>query len=73
MVAVVVRIPGGVWRLVAGPFEHVAEAHEVARRVLADTPSGEAIVATCPWDPWAGERQNVDRAREQGAIERVTL
>jgi len=70
--AVVVRIPGGVWRLVAGPFAHVAEAHDVALRVLADTPRGEAIVATCPWDQSAGERQNVDRARESGALERVT-
>lgn len=72
MYAVVTRVPGGLWRLVAGPFETGSEAFDVARRVLADTPRGEAIVATCPWDPKADERRNVDNARTSGAIERVT-
>lgn len=72
MFAVVTRVPGGVWRLIAGPFMYVGEAHEVAKRVVADTPRGEAIVATCPWDMALEERRNVDLARERGAIERVT-
>ena len=71
MYAVVTRVPGGVWRLIAGPFSTVAEAHDVAKRVLRDTPRGEAIVATCPWSIALDERRNVDNARESGAIERV--
>lgn len=70
--AVVTRPPGGLWTLRAGPFMTVAEAHDVARRLLRDTPRGEAIVATCPWDTALDERRNVDTARESGMIERVT-
>lgn len=72
MFAVVTRPPGGVWRIIAGPFPTIAEATDVARRVLKDTPRGERIVATCPWDSALDERRNVDSARESGAIERVT-
>jgi hypothetical protein len=70
--AVVSRVPGGVWTKVAGPFVQVAEAHAVAERVLRDTPPGEAIVATCPWDMTVRHDANVERARLAGAIERVT-
>ena len=72
MFAVVTRVPGGEWRLLAGPFMYVQEATDVARRVLRDTPRGEAIVGTCPWESALDEPRNVDRARELGAIERVT-
>lgn len=66
------RVPGGQWRLIAGPFETVREAHDVARSVLRDTPRGEAIVGYCPWVAGLDERGNVDNARESGAIERVS-
>lgn len=72
MFAVVTRVPGGIWRLIAGPFATVAEAHDVARRVLRDTPRAEAIVGYCPWNIALDERRNVDNARESGMIERVT-
>jgi hypothetical protein len=70
--AVITRVPGGEWRLLAGPFMYVGEAHDVALRVLGHTPQGEALVATCPWEVALDERRNVDGAREAGAIERVT-
>ncbi len=70
--AVVTRVPGGTWRLRAGPFMTVAEATDVAKRVLRDTPRGEAIVGTCPWDTALDEYRNVTNGRESGAIERVT-
>ncbi len=72
MFAVVTREPGGLWRMLVGPFETVAEATDIARSVLRSPPSPEAIVATCPWDVALDERRNVDGARESGAIERVT-
>lgn len=72
MFAVVTRVPGGLWRLIAGPFETLAEANDVARRVLKDTPPGEGLVATCPWSRVLDERRNIDAARETGALERVT-
>lgn len=72
MFAVITRPPGGLWRIIAGPFSTVAEATDVAGRVLRDTRQGEAIVATCPWDAALDERRNVDEARLAGAIERVT-
>jgi hypothetical protein len=70
--AVVSRIPGGVWNRVAGPFETVQEAHDLALRMVRDTPRGEAIVATCPWRSDLDERANVNVARVKGYIERVT-
>ena len=70
--AVVSRVPGGQWGIIAGPFPSVAEATDVARRVLRDTPRGEAIVGYCPWDQALGHDQNVNAARTTGAIERVT-
>lgn len=72
MYAVVTRVPGGLWSRLAGPFETVQEAHDVALRVLRDTPRGEAIVATCPWRSELDERGNINVARVQGLVDRVT-
>ena len=72
MFAVVTREPGGLWRLLVGPFETVAEARDVALRVLRDPPISGWLVATCPWHVALDERRNVDAARKSGAIERVT-
>jgi hypothetical protein len=70
--AVITRPPRGHWRILAGPFTYVSEAHDVARRVAAATPPGAAIVATCPWAQELEPERNIDAARLAGAIERVT-
>lgn len=72
MYAVITRVPGGTWRLLLGPYPTVQEATDVATRVLKDTPRGEAILATAPWNPAMLEVSNVEYARTTGAIERVT-
>lgn len=72
MYAVITRVPGGKWRLLLGPYPTVQEAHDVALRVLRDTPRGEALLATAPWDQSLLEVQNIETARLSGAIERVT-
>ncbi len=72
MFAVVSRTPGDVWYLQAGPFTTPTEADAVARRLLRDTPPGEAILGLCPWNTDRTPRQNIDTARGRGAIERVT-
>ncbi len=72
MFAVVTRTPGGLWHLLLGPYSTVQEAHDVALRVLRDTPRGAAILATCPWSAALSERANIDLARGTGQVERVT-